>query len=571
LPNNVKEFFETGKTLTNSVSMQGGNAQSSYYLSYANVNGDGIMPTDVDSYKRNTISVRGSTALSNNITSSASLNYARTNSSFVPTGQGTTVYNNLLQTPRDIPIRELADINNPFNDLEGYYSEYTTNPYYALKKFGSKANIDRLYGNVELGYKANDWLSFTGRVGTDISTTQFENWSPKNKIVGPNSPTTNPGNYSFESDYSREFNSDLLMNINKNLSPALNLSGLVGWNVNQRQTTAQFSQINDLVIPDFYNLSNTANTPTSTLTRLKRRLTGVYSQANLTYKSFLYLSLSARNDWSSTLPSSNRSFFYPSVNLGLDITSALKMDSKTLSYAKIRGALSQVGKDAGPYSIKSVYIQSTHGDGFINLNAPLAQSIPAFQVGNTIGNPKLQPEISTEVEFGMDLKFLNNRLGLDATVYQRNVKDNILTVPLAASSGYSFQVLNIAKLQNRGIEILLTATPVLSDHFKWDISINWSKNVSKIIDLGGPSQIAVGGLGGTALIARVGRPAFEIEGSAPYYDAQGHIVVNNGGLPVNNPGQQVLGNTQYRFTGGITNRFTYKGFSLSSTFDVRNG
>ncbi len=571
LPNNVKDFFETGRTYTNSVSMQGGNAQSSYYLSYANVNGDGIMPTSADSYKRNTLSVRGSTTLANRVTSSASLNYARTNTSFVPTGQATTVYNNLLQTPRDIPIRELADINNQFNDLEGYYSPYTTNPYYALKKFGSTAVIDRIYGNVELGYKATDWLGFTARIGSDVSTTTFEAWAPKNHITGPNAPTESPGNYSVQNDYNREFNTDLLMNINKNVGTDFNISGLVGWNVNQRQTGSQFSQINDLVIPDFYNLTNTANTPTSTYKTSLRRLIGLYSQATITYRNYLYMSISARNDWSSTLPAAHRSFFYPSINMGLDLTSALKIDNRALSYAKLRGAVSQVGKDAAPYQINSVYVQSTHTDGFINLNSPLAQSIPAFQVGNTIGNPRLQPEISTEVELGLDVKFFNNRLGLDATVYQRNVKDNILTVPLAASSGYSFQVLNIAKLQNRGLELLLTGTPVLSPSFRWDVSINWSKNVSKIVDLGGPSQITVGGLGGTAMIARVGRPAFEVEGAVPWYDAQGHIVVNNGGLPVNNPVQQVLGNTQYHWIGGITNKISYKGISLSATFDVRNG
>jgi outer membrane receptor protein involved in Fe transport len=210
-------------------------------------------------------------------------------------------------------------------------------------------------------------------------------------------------------------------------------------------------------------------------------------------------------------------------------------------------------------------------DGFINQNAPIAQAIPAFEVGNQIGNPNLQPEISTDIELGADLRFLNNRVGLDVTVYQRKVQDNILPVAMPASSGYTAQILNIAELTNKGIEILLTGSVLQRGNLRWDVSLNWSKNVSRIDDLGGPDQITVGGLGGNALIARVGGPAFEIEGNAPLYDALGRLVVDGAGLPQVNPDQQVLGNTQYNWIGGVTNKLSFKGVSLSGTFDFRNG
>ncbi len=571
LKNNVKEFFDIGKTFTNSVSLQGGNKSSNYYISYANVDADGIMPTDADSYKRNTLSVRGATELATGLTSSASINYARTNSSFVPTGQGPTVYNQILQTPRDISLLELSDINNKFNDPEGYYSEFTVNPWYVLKKFGSTGVIDRFYGNAEIGYKATEWLSFTGRVGSDVTNSELKKWIPKTEITGPNSPKADPGYFSYQKISQRQFNTDILANINKNLSTFINFSGLVGLNINERMASSLFSEINDLVIPGFYNLSNTANTPTSNTNFDKRRLIGVYAQANFSYRDFLYLSVSGRNDWSSTLPENSRSFFYPGVNMGLDITSALGMESSTLSYAKLRASWAQVGKDAGTYQIRSIFIQGGHTDGYSNYNAPYAQHIPGFEVSNQIGNPNLEPEISTDIELGLDLRFLGNRIGLDATLYQRDVKNNILAAPITASSGYTSQILNIAKLRNRGIELLLTATPVQTRNLKWDISVNWAKNVSEVLDLGGPSQLAVGGLSGNSLIARVGHPAFEIEGSVPLRDANGRIVVSANGQPIANPNKQVLGNTQYKFTAGITNRITYKGISLAGTFDIRNG
>ncbi len=572
LPDNVKDFFETGKTYTNSVSLQGGNAVSNYYVSYANVNADGIMPTDADSYKRNTLSVRGATTLTNKISSSASLNYARTESSFVPSGQGGSVWNQILQTPRDISLLELEDLDNKFNNLEGYYSEFTINPWNALKNYGSNAVIDRLYGNVEVGYKAADWLNFTARIGSDFATTEQLDYQPKQVITGVNSGRSNPGNFAITNIYNRQFNADFLGNFSKDLSQAINLSGLVGLNINERQTKNLTTQINDLVIPGYYNIGNSANSPTATtFPTSNRRLVGVFAQANLSYKDYLFLSLSGRNDWSSTLPEGNRGFFYPGVNLGFDVTTALGVESSTISYAKLRASWAQAGKDAPPYQIVSTFNQAGITDGFTFLNAPFAQSIPAYEVSGQIGNANLQPEISTEVELGADLRFLNNRLGLDATIYQRDVKDNILPVPVAASSGYGAQVLNIAKLRNKGIELLLTATPVMINSFKWDVSVNWSKNVSEVLDLGGPSQITLGGIGGNSLIARVGGPMFEIEGNLPLRDAQGRIVVNAAGQPLANPNQQVVGSTQYRFVGGLTNRFSYKGISLSSTFDIRNG
>jgi len=297
----------------------------------------------------------------------------------------------------------------------------------------------------------------------------------------------------------------------------------------------------------------------------------VYAQATIGYRDYAFLTVSGRNDWSSTLPEDNQSFFYPAVNLGLDLTSALDLESNTLSYAKLRAGWAQVGKDAPPYLVQSVFVPGTHTDGFINNNAPYAQAIPGFEVSNTIGNPALQPEISTETELGLDLRFFGNRIGLDVTVYNRDVKDNILQVPVAASSGYNVQVLNIAKLSNKGIELLLTATPVMTDDFRWDVSVNWAKNNSRIEDLGGPTQISLGGLSGNELIARVGGPAFEIQGDVPLLDPQGRIVVNNAGMPIPNPAKQIIANTKYNWIGGLTNRLSYKGFTLSGTFDVRDG
>src|SRR5690606_18217705 len=231
----------------------------------------------------------------------------------------------------------------------------------------------------------------------------------------------------------------------------------------------------------------------------------------------------------------------------------------------------QVGKYAPSYLVESVFIAGMHTDGFINNNAPYAKAIPNIKVANTIGNPTLLPKNNTETKLGFALRFFGNSLSLDDTVYKRHIKDNIIQVPVAASSGYTVQVMNIAKLSNKGIELLVTATPVMTTNFRWDVSANWARNISRIEDLGGPTQISLGGLNGNELIARVGGPAFEIQGNIPLLDPQGRTVVNAGGLPIPNPAKQIIANTNYRWIGGVTNRLSYKGLSLSGTFDVRNG
>src|SRR5690606_3595063 len=231
LPDNVKEFYEIGRNWTNSLSLQGGSDRAHYYISYSNVNADGVFPTNVDSYDRNTLSVRGSADITDRITSSASLNYARSDYSFVPTGQGATVYSSLLQVPRDIPILELEDIDNPFNDLNGYFTQYANNPWYVLKKYGSESVIDRLFGNFELTYKAVKWLESTTRVGCEVSRTAWAQCVPREDITGPDVGCATPGNYSIQSLYYLDFNSDVITNGNKALNSTFSLTGLTGWNV----------------------------------------------------------------------------------------------------------------------------------------------------------------------------------------------------------------------------------------------------------------------------------------------------------------------------------------------------
>jgi TonB-linked SusC/RagA family outer membrane protein len=572
LPNNVRDFFDVGQTYTNSISITNANENSSYYFSYSNVNSDGIFPTDADNYKRNTIALRGYSKLSNNFTSSASLNYVKKQSSFVPTGQDQSVYDAIMQTPRDISLLELQDYNNKFNNLDNYYSLYTINPWYVLNEHGNSLNEDRIFGNIGLDYAFNEWITATLRIGSDVSNAQIDQWRAITTMEGNNASNSNSdaGRVSNQSIFRREFNTDLLVNFVRDINEDIEFKGLVGWNVNQRNSTSLFAQVIGLDIPYFYHISNSSATPTVDESKSMRRLMGAFASVDLGYKDYLYLTLTGRNDWSSTLPKGNNTYFYPGVNLSFIFTELV--DLNFLPFGKLRAGWAQTGNDADPYDIYSVFISANQFDGFRNLNYPLAGNINAFELSNQIGNPNLSPEITTEFEIGTDLRFFNNRVGVDFTYYNKNITDLIWPVSLPYSTGFSTQIMNLGNITNKGVELLLSATPVKTKDFRWDIYFNFTKNNNELVELTeGLDQVSLGGLSTITFVAKPGHPIGLIEGIVPLTDGNGNIVVDNNGIPVADEEKEIYGDAQYDFMFGVTNNLKYKNFTLSFLIDVRQG
>ena len=570
LPNNVRDFFDVGTTFDNSISIANSNEKSSYFFSYSNINSDGIFPTNADSYKRNTLSLRGTTKLDNNFTSSGSISYVKKQSKFVPTGQDQAVYDNIMQTPRDISIVDQADYKSKWYNLDNYYNGYAANPYYVLNEHGNDFNEDRIFGNIGLDYKFNDWMNASWKVGSDVANSQLKEWRAITDYVR-NNYSDDPGTDIEQTYFNREFNSDLILNFNRSLNQDIEFSGLVGWNVNQRNSKTLSTQVIGLNIPYFYNLSNSSSTPSVAEATMMRRLYGVYMSADFNYKKYLNLQLNARNDWSSTLPSANRSFFYPGANVSFVFTEFYPEITNIIPFGKIRMGLAQVGNDANPYLIFNSFTQSNYADGYRGLDWPLG-GINALTVGNTIGNPNLKPEITTEFEIGTDLRFLNNRLGIDFTFYNKITTDLIYPVPLAYSSGYQYQTMNLGKISNRGIEVLVKGTPLKNADFKWEISVNFSKNNNKLEELNSSlTKVDLGGTSRLGFVAVPGQPLGMFEGAVALTDGNGHVVVDGSGLPVADPVNQILGSSQYDWMAGISNNLTYKNWALSFSFDIRQG
>jgi TonB-linked SusC/RagA family outer membrane protein len=574
LKNNVKEFFNTGGTFTNNVSFAQNNDKNSFFVSMNNVNQKGIMPGT--EYNRTSVKLTGTAEISDKVYTSATINYIKSKGDLTVQGQGASPYDQILQTPRDISLLELKDYNSKFNSLDGYYGAYTVNPWYYLGEDSYTSTVDRVLGNVLLGYKPVSWIDVSLRVGTDVSGDKRVQITSKRitNQAGQNAANQFPGTYSEGIINVREFTSDLIAVGKRKLSENLSLSVLLGHNIRQRNFETNFGTINSLTIPKYYNLANSAQPPVATNFRSLRRLYGVYSDVNLAWKNYLFLGITARNDWSSTLPKGGNSFFYPSVNASFVFTDAFKLPD-VISYGKLKASAAQVGNDANTYLLESVFNAGTVTDGFANsqVNFPL-NGIAGFSQSGVIGNANLKPEITTSYEAGLEFGLFKNRLNVEATVYSNRSRNQIITVPIAPTSGYTSQTLNAGLITNKGIELLVRGTPIRSQNFSWEVTANFTKNSNKVVELfpGTERLVLPGGFNGASLVAQVGQPYGAFFGASFLRDPQGRVVVDGTtGYPVTDPVSKIHGNVQPEFLAGLNNSFSYKNFTLSFLFDVRKG
>jgi TonB-linked SusC/RagA family outer membrane protein len=579
LPDNVKEFFTTGRNYNNTVSISSGNEQMTYYLSYSNVISDGIFPTDDDSYKRHTVSLRSSVNLTKRLTTAISVNYVKKKNSYVPTGQGEqSVYNQVMQTPRDISLLELEDINSQWNNVDNYYSLYTVNPYYLLKKNGNQNNEDRVYGDFDLDYLLTKHLSAKIRLGADISNEQAKLWRAVIDPQGNNqyASISDPGLVSESSQATRQYNSDIMLSYNRKIHD-FTLDILAGHNLNERSSKSLYAAVSSLTIPEFYQLSNSSETPVADDAYVQRRLTGLFGSVDIGYKSMWFLSITARNDWSSTLPKQNNSFFYPGISSSFVFTELFHDLKKIIPFGKIRLAYTRVGNDAAPYQINTVFVNAIHSDGYGSLRYPLPNGVNSYEVSNLIGNPELKPELSSEFEAGTDLRFFDNRIGMDISYYNKVTTDLIWPAPLASSSGYNSKIINLGKISNKGVEALLNVTPVKKDRLQWDITLTFSRNRNLLVELNENldrivfTSLVVEGGQQVHYVGKPGKPVGIFEGRTVMRDSQGRIVVDNNGLPKAADELKEYGTREYDYIAGASTRLTYKGIQLSANVDIKHG
>lgn len=584
IPSNVKDFFDTGFRYSNSVSFSGASDATTYAVSLSQINEDGIIPTDADSYRKYTFSARGSHKVKD-FTISTSLNYAYQHNDFVTTGQGGgSMYNAIMQTPRDISIAGMKDLSNPFNTPGYYYTPYgITNPYYILENYMNEYESERFYGKVQLDYDFLKYFKATYRFGLD-SSTGHQNYGEPNLetlfagTANAESSTIAGANGSVyqQTTRRREINQDLMVSFNMPISD-FNINAVVGFNGNERKSSYLYARVTNLTIPTWYNLTNSAEIPTVDQYLSLRRLMGVYGQAELAWKNMLYLTMTARNDWSSTLPKGNRSFFYPGTTISWIFSELFNDDlKKVITFGKLRAAWGKTGNDADPYMVNSVYAQAgANSSGWGSSSFPFTKpNVNAYSAGNTLGSNTLSPEMTTESEIGLNMAFLQNRISFDFSYYNRVTDKQIFKLNMDPASGYTRQSTNLGEIRNRGIELLVSVTPVKVRDFQWDLSWNFTKNKTKVVDLPdalGGSSLIWGFTGGTSLYAIEGKELGVFKAYTSQKTKDGKIIVDRNGLPVQTGDLVEIGTMNYKYQMGFNSTFKYKGFTLSADVDVRKG
>lgn len=555
-PENVRDFFRTGYALSNSVAIADATEKFDYRLSYSNLKQVGVIPNSGQG--KNAVTLNTSLRLSPKLTLTANANYSKLGSDNLPGTGGSRSTSTMLQFAwfgRQVDINQLKNYldenGNTFNWNNSYYS----NPYWVAYENTVSQNRNRLIGSLGLNYKIIDGLDFNFRSGTD-----YYNDRRKVKIAyGTNG--TPFGSYTESAFTVSETNTDGTFNLNKRLSNDFTLEALVGANIRSRYIEQNDQSAPRLAVARLYTLNNSRDPLISSNIYSKLKSYSIYSSAQLGFRNYLFANITARNDWSSTLPAQNRSYFYPSFNGSLVLTEALDIKSDVLDYAKIRGGWSKVGKDADPYRLINTY-------GF---SAPFGSN-PQLSPSTIDLNPNLKPETTTATELGAEASFFNKRVRLDLSLYNTNSYDQILSVDVSQSTGFRSKLLNAGKINNKGVEIQLGLTPVKKD-FSWDIDLNFAANRSKVIslDAAGLLQNYVVATNSAQVIAAVGQPYGSLYGNAFLRDAGGNIIVNATGTPQTDPTKKVLGKYTPDWIGGISNTFSYKGLSLGVLIDASIG
>ncbi|MEZ4825441.1 MAG: SusC/RagA family TonB-linked outer membrane protein [Bacteroidia bacterium] len=590
-PDNVKNFFETGYNFVNNASLQGGNDLAQFRFSLSNLDQKGIVPNT--GIGRTNVGLKAGLKASEKLSITTSINYAQTSGKNRPlTGyDGQNVFQSMFNWHgRQIDYARFKDYKNEdgsfvLNLADPNYSEaygwpiapipaWQNNPYANLYENVNTDRRDRVIGNFKINYDLTPWLSAYLRAGTDFYSDRREQIY-KAGLKDPSSRRT--GGFVHDNYNVNTYNIDFVISAKTDFTSNFSGSLLVGANRFHNAVANEFTYVEGLLIPDVYNISNARGTPDAREFRTAKRINGIYAAGQLSYKNYLFLDLTGRNDWSSTLPAGSRSYFYPSASGSFVFSDALSLPS-FFSFGKVRAGIAQVGNDTDPFVLQSYFVKKRIADNNADITFPF-NGQPSFALGDELANADLLPESTTSWEVGTDLRFFDNRLGVDVTYYTSSTQNQLMKLTLPSSSGFSSQVINAGEIRNNGIEVMLLATPVsTAGGFEWNLGVNFAKNNSNVVALHPQVESIILETHRAQLEARPGQPYGIIYGTAwnrvtdessPYF---GERIIEADGRPTRAAGgNQVLGNVQPDFLMGINNSISYKGAYLSFLVDWKQG
>lgn len=554
---NIKGFWRTGYTLTNNVSLDGGSDKGTARLSFTHSKNEWIMPNT--GYERVTVQTGLNYKLSDKLKVNTKINYTNKTSDNLPA----TGYNNQS-------IAYFMIFQNPNVDLNWYrpiwrkgleqieqihpFSSFIDNPYLIAYEMTNALKNHSVVGSASATYEISKKFDIMLRSGINLLSEERQQRRPYSTA------NFRQGYYKEQSISDFESNTDFLLSYRDKLGKDFTVTASAGGNKMVHRYNRSDAYIVGLVIPGVYKLSNGLANPTMVPVDKNFNVNSLYGLAAFGYQNKVFLDLTARNDWSSTLPSENWSFFYPSANLSLIMSDIFKLPT-VISFAKLRLSAAQAGNDTDPYQTQRYYGTSEFAS--------------SGSVDPVLYNATLKPEISTSYEAGLDLRFLRNRIGLDLTYYSSVTKNQIVRVPMNWSTGYSAAFLNSGKVRNRGVEVIINSKNIVQRNFTWNTTINWSKNQNRVLslaeDLGGEDNQVIGTGGNATIIAKVGGSTGDIYGFGFVRTPEGHVIYNSNGLPQRPGDIQFIGSAFADWKGGISNDFTYKNWRFNFLWDGQYG
>ncbi len=548
-----KGFWRAGTTLTNSLSFGAGNDKGSLRASVTYSDNQWIMPNT--GFERVAISTKGDYEIAKGIKLNSTLNYYNRSSDNLPS----TGYNNHT-------ISYFMILTNPNNNIDWYrkiwlddkktqmnspFSTYLDNPFALVHEVINSTNSNTFTGNLSLDIDFSKNLKLMLRSGIN-SQNEFRELKRPYDLV-----KFATGYYERQLINSQEINTDFLLTYKGNQTDNFNYSLSAGGNIMSYKYRRMDASANGLAVPDVYKLANASSTVLTESADSNKKVNSLYALGSFSYRNLLFLDLTARNDWSSTLPQNNNSYFYPSANLSFILSDAVALPL-WIDFAKLRASWAQVGNDSQPYIISKYYD-----------NSPFVGSAVS---DNQLFNAHLKPEQTTSTEFGIDMRLLQDRLGFDVAYYNTISDNQILSVPLDYSTGYSSQYINAGKVQNRGIEAMLYVSPIKTKNFEWKTTFTYAKNKNEILELaagveGGEEQVLATS-GTVSIIGKVGGSTGDMYGYGFVKNADGNIIYDKKtGLPIRPQKETFQGNAYADWKGGWSNNFKYKGWNLNVTVD----
>jgi TonB-linked SusC/RagA family outer membrane protein len=559
-PDNVESLFRTGMVYENSVGFQGGDAKNSIAATLSSLNHSGYVENS--NFKRYNIGLGAQTTLNNGITVRGNFSYARSNQKGGYFGEN-QVDGAASQFARSLFLARNWDLSLPFETETGGNVTWNGGNQFDHPRWSAKYNVantaeERFIAGFHADYNINKWIKLDYNFGSNVNVLE------RREVTEVGSRAAQGLGRLILDNYRRqELESNLLVTLTPSINEDFTVRAIVGHNFNQRTTENDVQQGTSFVVKGIHTLKNTAFQQFLDDYYERRRILGVFADVTFGFRDYLFLNLTGRNDWSSTLPEDNRSYFYPSISTSFVFSDALGLQSNVLDFGKIRAGWAKVGRDADPYQLQNIFAV-----------IPNFRGRPSATRDQTFNNPDLKPEFTEEIELGTQLSFARRLVELDVTVYRRKSTNQIAAIAVPASSGYNFRVLNFGEILNKGIEIDLAVRPVRTKAFNWEVRGVFTSNENTVESLiEGVERIPLFNI--TDEISpylEPGKPYGYLRGLTSLRDAEGNLLINpaTGGM-LQSSSESEVGDPNPDYKLGVTNTFSYKGFVLSALFDMTKG